>query len=301
MRHFAVLFYCFLMFYAGKSQLVVSFDFSNADQTVAFLNKATVTDAEINAMVATPGVQTIIRKIRSNDSTARSALENVVQGINPSLKEADFQYGFIEEHLTELETFTKTIRSNKQIILDSVQTLSAYLLAGKRVPLTVSFLAGGFFAGFTLKRDSIFCVGMHQYENDFNGIVNTCQHERFHNIQSLSFDKTAVLKKLEKANEQQALYAYYLAQNIFVEGSAEYLADIDLVDRSTPFILSEYRRANVNESRMRANFYLIEGIIMDAYETLPRRMQVQRTALCSTGTGIILVMLTRKQFFRNII
>lgn len=114
---------------------------------------------------------------------------------------------------------------------------------------------------------------MHQYKNDFNGIVNTCQHELFHNIQSLSYDRTAVLKKLQKANEQQALYAYYLAQNIFVEGSAEYVADIDLADRSTPFILSQYTHASVSKGRMAANFYLIERIIMDAYR-YPERTDV---------------------------
>jgi hypothetical protein len=250
----------------GNAQLAVSFDFSNVDQTIAFLKKTTVTETDVDAMVSTPGVQIIIRKIRSTDSIAKSALRKVIKGIVPSAKEADFQYGVIKEHLAELENFTRIIQLKKQIILDSIQALSAYLPAGKIVSLTVSFLAGGFSAGFTMKNDNVFYIGMHQYKNDFNGIVNTCQHELFHNIQSLSYDRTAILKKLEKANEQPALYAYYLGQHIFVEGSAEYIADIDLADRSTPFILSQYTHANVNKGRMSANFYLIEKIIMDAYQ-----------------------------------
>lgn len=247
------------------SQLVVSLDFSNVEQTIAFFKKPNATNGDIDNLIATPGLRSIIKKIRSNDSIARVTLQKVSSGIETTGKENDFQYSFIKEHLQELDDFVRNIKANKQVILDSINALSVYLPPGKTMLVKVCFLVGGYSAGFTLSDDNIFYIGMHQYKNDLTGIVNTCQHELFHNIQGSSYDRTAVMKKLEVAKEFPSLYAYYIGLNIFVEGTAEYIADIDKMDLSTPYMARQAEHANVNKYRMRENFYLLEKILMDAY------------------------------------
>ena len=249
----------------GMSQLNVSFDFSNVEETISFFKKTSPTKEDIDQLIATPGLKAIIKKIRSNDSTAKIVLQKLSQGIKPTGKENDFQYVMIKEHLQELEDFANRIKATKQVILDSINSLSVYLPEGKKIPVKVSFLVGGYSAGFTLSDDNVFYIGMHQYQNDLTGIVNTCQHELFHNIQGLSYDRTAVMKKLQDAKEFPSLYVYYIGLNIFVEGTAEYMADIDKMDLSTPYMKRQAEHANVNKYRMRENFYLVEKILMDAY------------------------------------
>ncbi len=250
---------------ACMSQVNVSFDFSNVEQTIAFLKKTQVSPAEIDAFISTKGVQTIIKKIRSNDSIARLTLQKVITGTKTTGKENNFQYSFIKSRLQETEDFLNKIKSGQQVILDSIQSLSAYLPEGKTINIKVCFIAGGYSSGFTLDDDDVFYIGMHQYKNDFTGIVNTCQQELFHNIQVFSYQRSKDLKKLQDAKENQALYGYYLAQHLFVEGTAEYVADIDKYDQSSSYIKDHVAHAAVNDNRMPDNFYLIEKLIMDAY------------------------------------
>lgn len=265
MKRSSCLFLIMLISKISICQLVVSLDFSNVEQTVAFFKKSNPTKEDIDNLVATEGVRSIIKKIRSNDSIARVVLQKVSQGVKTSGKENDFQYSFIKEHLQELEDFAVHIQTNRKVILDSINSLSVYLPAGKKIPVKVCFLAGGYSAGFTLSDDNMFYIGMHQYKNDLTGIVNTCQHELFHNIQALSYDRTTVMKKLQEVSAFPALYAYYIGLNIFVEGTAEFIADIDKMDITTPYMSRQAEHANVNRYRMRENFYLVEKLLMDAY------------------------------------
>lgn len=265
MKHVcAALLLCFTC--TAHAQLSVSFDFSNLEQTIAFIRKGkAATQDDVKTMLNSNGVKTIIRKIRSNDSTARVALQNVSQGIRSTGPAANFQYDFIRANLERLDSFATFLKANQSVIIDSIRMLSGYLPEGKRAEVKVCFLAGGFSAGFTMGDGDVFYVGTHQYKSDFNAIVNTCQHELFHNIQSLLYNRSAVMDKLEKAKEEQSLYAYYLAQNLFVEGTAEYVADVEKLDPNTPYIKNEIEHGSVNRYRMRDNIYLIDRLITDAY------------------------------------
>jgi hypothetical protein len=265
MKNIMLLFLTTIFSAYSKAQLNVHFDFSNATTTIAFLKNNKPSAADIESMAASKGVKMIIKKIRSTDSIAKIALYKAATGVKANGKESDFQFDFIKAHLTEMENFVQQIKNNSKVITDSIQTLAAYLPAGKTTDIEVCFLMGGFSAGFTMGDDNIFYVGTHQYKYDFTGIVNTCQHELFHNIQSLSYNRNKIMKKLEAANEQPALYAYYLFQNIFAEGSAEYIADIDKMDTASSYIKRQAEHASVNKYRVADNFFLIENIIMSAY------------------------------------
>ncbi|MGC4102209.1 DUF5700 domain-containing putative Zn-dependent protease [Ferruginibacter sp.] len=262
-----------LIFIAGysKAQLNTRFDFTNADATIAFLKKAHPTEADIDRMVKSDGVKTIIKKIRSTDSIARIALYKAAAGIPAAGKEKNFQFDFIKAQLPEMENFIARIKNNTRIITDSIQSLAHFLPVDKKATVTVCFLLGGYSSGFTMDDDNIFYVGTHQYKSDLTGIVNTCQHELFHNIQSLLYDRSKVLKALQDSNELPALYATYLLQNIFIEGSAEYVADIDKMDTASPYIKREIEHYSVNNYRMADNFFVLENIIMSAYRD-PEKM-----------------------------
>jgi hypothetical protein len=210
MKNIALLFFVTIISVYSKAQLNAAFDFSNATATIAFFKNNKPSAADIESMVASAGVKTIIKKIRSTDSIVKIALLKAATGVKATGKEADFQFDFIKKHLLEMENFVEKIKNNSKVINDSIQSLAAYLPAGKKATVKVSFLLGGYSAGFTMGDDNIFYVGTHQYEYDLTGIINTCQHELFHNIQSLSYNRNAMMKKLQDAKEEPSLYAYYL-------------------------------------------------------------------------------------------
>lgn len=250
---------------SANAQADISFDFSNADSTIAILKKKSVTPAEVSAFVKTSGVQSIIKKIRSNDSIARIVIEKVITDKPVTGKENDFQYVFIKKNLAAMEAFVNEIKANQQVIKDSLQSFTKFLGKDKKMNVTVSFLLGSYSSGFTFSDASKFYVGLHQYKYDFKSIVNTCQHEVFHNVQNLYRNDMPMMTKLEEKNELPVLYAYYIARNFFTEGAAEYVADIDKTDPNAPNLKLQREHAVINQYRMEQNFYLAEKLILDAY------------------------------------
>lgn len=250
----------------GMGQVELSFDYSNADSTIEFLKKKNTSTAEINAFLSTNGVKAIIKKIKSNDSTGLVVLNKLSEGKKLSGRENDFQYEFIQSNLAAMENFVQAVKAYEQVIRDSVQSLAAFLPAGKKLPVKVCFLLGGYSSGFTFSDPGVFYVGMHQYKYDVKSIVNTCQHEIFHNVQNLYQDRMPLLKKLESDNDLPSLYAFYLLQNFFTEGTAEYVADIDKADPTSPNIKLHREHAAVNNYRMAENFYLADKLLTDAYD-----------------------------------
>jgi hypothetical protein len=248
----------------GYSQLNLVFNFSNADSTIAFLKKKNASAQDIESFLHTTGVQAIIKKINSSDSIGRVVLTKISKGEKLTGKENDFQYGLIKSDLPAIEQFIDSIKHNQQIIRDSVEALAAYLPVGKELDVTVCFLLGGYSSGFTFSKADVFYIGTHQYRYDFKSIVNSCQHEIFHNVQNLYQERTPVYKALEK--DTGSLYAFYIMHNFFTEGAAEYVADLDMTDPAAPNIKHLKEHASVNSYRMADNFYLADRLILDTYD-----------------------------------
>ncbi|MEP7377590.1 MAG: DUF5700 domain-containing putative Zn-dependent protease [Chitinophagaceae bacterium] len=248
----------------GYGQVNLSFNFSNADSTIAFLKKKNASARDVEIFLHTAGVQAIIKKINSNDSIGRIVLTKISKGGKLAGKENDFQYHLIKRDLGALEKFIDSIKHNQKIIRDSVEALSAYLPAGKELNVTVCFLLGSYSSGFTFSKADVFYIGTHQYKYDFKSIVNSCQHEIFHNVQNLYQERTPVYKALEK--DTASLYAFYILHNFFTEGAAEYVADLDKSDPAAPNIKHLKEHASVNNYRMADNFYLADRLILDTYK-----------------------------------
>lgn len=263
MKIFGLGFFIIVTSGIASAQVNLRINFSNADSTIAFLKKKNPTTHEIEALVSTSGVQAIIRKINANDSIARSALKKISKDEKLIGKEADFQYVFIKKDLAAMESFIDAIKANQQVIRDSVEALAVYLPYGKELDVTVCFLLGGYSSGFTFSKADVFYIGSHQYQYDFKSVVNSCQHEIFHNVQNLYHERRPIYKALEK--DTASLYVFYLAHNFFTEGVAEYVADLDKVDPSAPNIKKLNDHASVNNKRMADNFYLADRLILDTY------------------------------------
>lgn len=245
------------------AQVNLTFNFDNADSTIAFFKNKNPGPAEVERFLSTTGVQAIIKKINATDSIGGSALAKISKGEKLEGKEANFQYEFIKENLSALEKFIDSIKDNQQIIRDSVEALATYLPNGKKLDVTVCFLLGGYSSGFTFSKADVFYIGTHQYQYDFKSIVNSCQHEIFHNVQNLYQERKPIFKALEK--DTACLYVFYLAHNFFTEGVAEYVADLDKADPLALNIKKLRDHASVNKNRMADNFYLADRLILDTY------------------------------------
>lgn len=246
------------------AQFRLRFDFSNVDNTIAFLKKKDPGYRDVETFVNTSGVQAIIKKINASDSIARAALTKVVNDEKTEGPETRFQYEFVKNNLDAIENFIDAVKGGRQTIQDSIASLARYLPAGKSVEVTISFLLGGHSSGFTFSESDIFYIGAHLYKYDLASIINTCRHELFHNIQNLYHRRQPVYEALE--NDTAAQYVFYLAHNFFTEGTAEYIADLDKADPSAPNIKLQKEHALVNQYRMAENFYLADRLLLDVFK-----------------------------------
>lgn len=263
MRKQVLIIITLIISFTAQSQVNLHFDFSNADSTIAFLKMKNPNAKDVETFLHTSGVQAIIKKIKSNDSIARVTLTKIGRGEKLTGKERDFQYEKIRNDLPQMEKFIDSIKNNQQVIRDSVEALAAYLPAGKQLNVTVCFLLGSYSSGFTFSKSDVFYIGTHQYQYDFKSIVNSCQHEIFHNVQNLYQQRGPVYEALEK--DLATLYVFYIANNFFTEGAAEYVADMDKTDPNAPNVKHLREHASVNNYRMADNFYLADRLILDTY------------------------------------
>jgi hypothetical protein len=260
------LLFCLLLGKVATSQIHITFDYSNAEQTIVFFNKATIIDADIAALIKTNGVKAIIRKIHATDAIAEIALRKAHAGVKATGTELNFQYGTIQKNLQGLQKFMATIKRQEKAMADSVNSLVKYIPNGKQLQTKVVFLLGSYSGGFTFGADSVLYIGLHQYQYDVASIMNTVKHELFHNIQRLNYNNDSVALQLQRKKEMDALYFYYLARSIFAEGSAEYVADFTKLNPNTPDIKAMTEHFAVNNDRMSDNFYLLERVLMDAFK-----------------------------------
>lgn len=250
----------------NTSCLVIQFDLTNAKQTVALLGQLQLTENELTQWVNLPGTQALISKIKSSADTAISAIKKVVAHQPLTVQEKRFQYEFIYNNLPQMQQFIKKLDKNKDSIVNVLkEKLNQYLPANKQASITLHGLMGSYSAGFAFTQDpGAFYMGLHFYKMDIQGVTISATHELFHTLQTIGYDYKPVMKKLAKID---AAYEapYYLLRHLYLEGSAQYVADGKPYIPTSPYLKNEYDHMAVNNNRQEAVFYLLERLLMDIY------------------------------------
>jgi len=265
MKHIIFLSVTFFAFVnAFSQQLKLDFDLSNAEQTISYMRSSPDRN-KIDQLLKLPATKGLLRKIKMDSATAVKALLSVHDTALYTNDYQKFQYGFIKKWLTSQTAFIKLIKDKQDSIKKEVITaLVKYIPPGKDLRITVCFLLGGNSSGFTLGDDSVFYIGTHQYRNDITGIIESCKHELFHNIQSLYRQHYAITDSLDKNNNPGLAYVHFMLVNLFLEGSAEYVADLRKVNNPDALFIKNLREhAEVNDSRSQQVFYLVSKLLVE--------------------------------------
>jgi hypothetical protein len=103
-----------------------------------------------------------------------------------------------------------------------------------------------------------FYVGLPFYHGDLNGVVWTMQHELFHNVQYVGFhDQERDLARLNPRQQE----VYRLLDDLFHEGTATYVSDVNIFPAGTPYIDEMRVPAAQNADRMSDNFVLLDTLL----------------------------------------
>lgn len=265
MKKYVVLIVCFLVGfqYASAQKLNLTFDFSNAEQTIAYFKAGEVDEDAISKLLELEATQGLIQKINSDRAEAEQVLRNV---FNEDAERSNYQYAGLKKYADEIGDFLNEIQKQKSEIRSSViEKIEPFLPENKELDITVHFILGGYSSGFTLGDDRHFYIGIHHYKGDMVSIRNTCTHELFHNIQRANYDMGQLSSYLE--NKDIGLtYAHAFMGFIFQEGTASYIADLNKLDDSNPHIKELKEHASVNKYREQDIFYLISRLVIDVRE-----------------------------------
>ena len=253
--------FCFFSSYVFAQKLKIEFDYSNAYKTIELFKKENADPKLIAEIVNLNSTGGLIKKIKSDSLQAVGALSSVFSdGSNYS----NYQYRFVKKNIDSLAVFVNLLRQNEEFIrLSILDSLIRFVPEKADMKVTVRYILGGYSSGFTFGDNEFFYIGLHQYKNDFYGVMNTCKHEIFHLIQNARFDPVPISDKLEKSDEG-LLYVHEIYRNIFVEGSASFIADMRKEKNTGSYLDMLIEHDIINDYRSGNVFYLIDLIVKDA-------------------------------------
>jgi hypothetical protein len=258
----------FLLFsFLGMAQNIsISFDFSNAEKVLEILKKNKLSEEDKKQFLNLPATQGAIKKLQTNNDTTISALQKAINGVPGTKLEKRFSYQYIKENADSLRSFIKELNDNKQTLEQTLaHTLSDYVPEGKKMHITIYGILSGNSAGFTFGEDSTFYIGLQLYKNDMNATMESCKHELFHNIQSASYNNSwNIISALNNKTTKGASNVYYLLNSLYMEGTAEYIADPQKAIQSK-VVKENWKLMQLNENRLQDIGYLFDRMILDVY------------------------------------
>lgn len=246
--------------FCNAQKLQIKLDYSNAEQTLKILNAREFNPEEFQILQSMESTKALLRKINSDSLELLNTVKSLYSE-NPIKN--NYQYTYIEKE--SLSTLIGKIKDSEEQIKDKISAkLLGYVPDHKEMSITVHFILGGFSSGFTLGDESNFYIGLHLYKNDLTSIINTATHELFHNLQKANYNSRPVSEKLQQ-NDLGLAYVHAILTYLFMEGTAEYIADVRAYEtEGNPHIKELAEHAKINEYRSKDVFYLIDRFIVDS-------------------------------------
>jgi|GEM_PF-3600278 len=248
-----------------ESSFIIKFDIENARSTLALLAGKSVSEKQLDNWLKSAGTQALISKLNSTPAIARSAMIKAIENKKADADETKYQYAHIRQQLDSMKLFLDRLTMSADSITQAIcEELKPFRSAGNDT-VTLYGLMGGYSAGFAFTRNkSAFYMGLHFYKGDITAVAVSAKHELFHTIQSAEYRYEPVMENLRQTDSAWEA-PYYLLRHLFLEGSAEFVADNEPYLKTSPYLRREHEHAVVNAYRHEAVFYLIEHMVLDAF------------------------------------
>lgn len=250
---------------AERFPFTVKFDLENARSTLALLGSKHVSAKQLDSWLASAGTRALISKLKSTPAIARSAMIKAIENKKADADENKYQYAYIRQQLDSMLLFLDRLVLSADSITQAIcEELRPFRSSGNDTVVLYG-LMGGYSAGFAFTNNkSAFYMGLHFYKGDITGVAVSAKHELFHTIQSAEYKFEPVMENLRQTDSAWEA-PYYLLRHLFLEGSAEFVADNEPYLKTSPYLRREHEHSVVNTYRHEAVFYLIEHLLLDAF------------------------------------
>jgi hypothetical protein len=255
-----------------RNRFSLEMNFEGAEALLAVLEQRTVTDREIDQLLAIRGVKAMVdntTKYIPGDTrdTFRAALKEFV-----TTRKSTFGHFRLDEsfrHASKIRALIAELEADTSLLADVAGPISRYMPSLPHFTATVYGVTGGASDGFVTDEDPepAFYVALNRAEGDAQGVKLNMTHELYHVVQRAARAGVPGLDA-EVSNPDTAPTHVQLLRVILEEGTATYVAEPLLgkrsfLDRSGGYVKTwrESYTRNAAPKKIAANFAEVDRLL----------------------------------------
>ncbi|HEV7571957.1 MAG TPA: DUF5700 domain-containing putative Zn-dependent protease [Thermoanaerobaculia bacterium] len=256
----------------NSNRFSLKMNYDGAEALLAVLKQRTVTDADIDKLLAIRGVQAMVdntTKYVPSDTrdTFRAAVKEFVTTRKSTIRH--FGLGESSEKAAGIRALIAELKANANLVAEVTEPIIRYMPPLPRVTATVYGVTGGASDGFVLDGEAqpAFYMALNRAEGDVAGVKLNMTHELYHVVQRMARARVPGLNA-KVFNPETAPAEARLLTVILEEGTATYVTEPVLPKssffrRSGPYIKmwrASYEK-NASPEKIGANFAEVDRIL----------------------------------------
>ena len=256
----------FLVAFLGLSKSIFSqklnlkIDGSNAIQSFHYLSSEKKSDAEVGYILNLPGTTGMLNHDGQFDE--QITRENFIKEITDTIALTNaFRFKQIRKDLTSIQATISLMTDSIARITSRIESnLIPFSNQLQTKPINVYFVLGGNSDGYATD-DSTFYLELQFFGDDIEGIINIVTHEIYHIIQQRNFEQINKISSRLSATDKAT---FLIAENIYLEGSATYVANPLTIPNPKKYALFQQEKLERNLDKIKESFYLFDALLTKA-------------------------------------
>ncbi len=250
---------------AGEpGNFALSFDYSAAEEIVRALNGGSRATAQIDEILALPGVREMIihAAIFDKRATPERFREDFAKVLNDeTLEEDPFRLNALVAQRDALSGMVARLRDNEATLLANVRAhIAPFVPPGASARVMARMTIGGNSTGWINPDDTnVFYMNLAKFDGDLDGALLVAAHELYHVVQ------TGFMNMESTAKDEQIRRAEDLLAATRMEGSAYHVADFSRSKAQGSFVRMYKKEYETNEARAELNFLLFDTLLFRLY------------------------------------
>ena len=247
-------------------------DFEGAEALLAVLAQRSVTDADVDRLLAIHGVRAMVDNTThyipsDTRDTFRAALKEFVRTRNSTI--GHFRLDESHELSAEIRTLITELKADPRLVEQVANSLERYMPPLDHFTATGYGVTGGASDGFVRDDETkpSFYIALNRAQGDAEGVKQNIAHELYHVVQKLARASVPGLNA-KVLDAQTAPAPARLLRVIFEEGTATYVTEPMLGKKSLFRRDGPYTRAsratyekNASPEKIAANFAEVDRLI----------------------------------------
>jgi hypothetical protein len=243
-----------------SQRLNLKIDGSNATKTFQYLSSGKKSGVEVANILNLPGTIGMLNHDGQFDKQINK--ESFLREITDTTASTNaFRFRQIRQDLPGIQATISLMTDSIAMITDRiVANLIPFSNLSKVKSINVYFVLGGNSDGYATD-DSTFFLELQFFGDDIEGIINIVTHEVYHIIQQRNFGQINDISLRLSATDKAT---FLIAQNIYLEGSATYVANPLMIPNPKKYGLFQQEKFERNLDKIKESFYLFDALLMKA-------------------------------------